>query len=94
MRGTKSTKRVQVKSYIFTVVVEPDEDTYYASCPALEGCSSWGRTKAEALKSIEKVARLWVEAKLEAGEPIPVEHVRVRRGLAISTTDPIVTVTV
>jgi predicted RNase H-like HicB family nuclease len=94
MGQARNTRRVQVKSYIFTVVVEPDEDTFHASCPALKGCFSWGRTKAEALKNIQKVARLWVEAKLEAGERIPVEHVRVRQGLAIATTEPTVTITV
>ena len=59
--------------YIYRVTVEPDDDRYYAEVPALPGCYSWGYTYEEALKSIKDALELWLEAKKDAGEPIPVE---------------------
>lgn len=46
-----------MKSYVFRVVVEPDsslsgEKAYHASCPALKGCHTWGRTYDEAFANI------------------------------------------
>jgi predicted RNase H-like HicB family nuclease len=39
-----------MKSYLFRVVVEPDEDRWHAYCPALDkyGAATWGYTKEEA----------------------------------------------
>ena len=41
-------------TYVFKVVVEPDEDKWSAYCPALlkQGGSTWGNTKEEALQHI------------------------------------------
>lgn len=37
------------------VILQKDEDRYYvASCPALKGCHSQGRTKQEALTNIRE----------------------------------------
>ena len=37
------------------VVLEKDEDGFYvASCPAIKGCHSQGRTKREALENIRE----------------------------------------
>lgn len=62
-----------MKTYVFKVVVEPDDDRWAAYCPALlkQGASTWGYTRAEALKHIEEVVRMVVESLLEHGEPIP-----------------------
>jgi len=67
-----------VKSYVFRVVVEPDEDKWHARVPELEsrGVATWGNTQEEALKNIQEVARVVIEDMLEDGEPIP-EGVRV-----------------
>jgi predicted RNase H-like HicB family nuclease len=59
--------------YVYRLVIEPDEDQYYAEIPALPGCYSWGRTYEEALRNIKEALEVWVEVKKEAGEPIPVE---------------------
>jgi hypothetical protein len=42
----------EVKTYVFKVEVEPDEDGWRAFYPPLEeiGASTWGYTKEEALK--------------------------------------------
>ncbi len=62
-----------MKSYVFKVVVEPDEDRWHACVPELEsrGAATWGNTKEEALKNIQEVARVVIEEMLEDGEPIP-----------------------
>ena len=37
------------------VILEKDEDGYYvASCPAIKGCHSQGRTKKEALANVRE----------------------------------------
>jgi predicted RNase H-like HicB family nuclease len=62
-----------LKTYTFKVVVEPDEDRWFAYCPPLlrQGGSTWGHTRQEALRNIEEVVRMVVESLAEQGEPIP-----------------------
>ena len=62
-----------MKSYVFRVVVEPDEDSWRASIPELEarGGATWGSSREEALKNIHEVAQLVIESMLEDGEQLP-----------------------
>jgi len=62
-----------VKSYVFPVVVEPDEDVWRAYVPELEakGAATWGNTRDEALKNIQEVAQMVIEELLEDREPLP-----------------------
>lgn len=62
-----------MNSYIFPVVVEPDEDVWRAYVPELEakGAATWGQTKDEALRNIQEVAQMVIEEMLEDGEPLP-----------------------
>jgi predicted RNase H-like HicB family nuclease len=62
-----------VKSYVFRVVLEPDQDVWRAFIPELEakGAATWGNTKEEALRNIHEVAQMVIEARLEDGEPLP-----------------------
>ncbi len=62
-----------MKTYVFRVVVEPDEDRWHAYCPILEGygAATWGYTKEEALKNIEEVVEMVIEELVEDNEPIP-----------------------
>lgn len=62
-----------MKTYLFKVVVEPDDDRWTAYCPALlqQGASTWGYTQEEALKHIEEVVRMVVRELIEDGEPVP-----------------------
>jgi predicted RNase H-like HicB family nuclease len=62
-----------MKTYVFRVVVEPDEDAWHAYCPALvsQGGATWGATKEEALQHIEEVVKMVVESLIEHGEPVP-----------------------
>ena len=50
--------------YRFPVVIEKDEDGYYAFCPDLQGCYTQGDTYEEALRNIEDCIRLHIEDRL------------------------------
>mgnify|MGYP001568664721 CR=1 FL=1 len=62
-----------MKSYVFRVVLEPDQDVWRAYIPELEakGAATWGHTKEEALRNIQEVAQLVIESLLEDGETLP-----------------------
>jgi predicted RNase H-like HicB family nuclease len=62
-----------VTRYTFEAVVEPDEDAWYAYCPALvqQGGATWGATREEALANLDEVIRMAVASMIEHGEPIP-----------------------
>jgi predicted RNase H-like HicB family nuclease len=62
-----------VKTYVFRVVVEPDEDRWHAYCPVLEkyAAATWGYTREEALKNIQEVIEMVLEELTEENEPIP-----------------------
>ena len=64
-----------MKTYVFRVVVEPDEDRWFAYCPVLEekGSATWGYTREEALRNIREVVEMTIESLIEHGEPIPEE---------------------
>jgi predicted RNase H-like HicB family nuclease len=76
-----------MKTYVFRVVIEPDEDRWSAHCPALRKYSAvtWGNTQEEALKHIQEVVQLVVEELLEDGEPIP-EDVQVSQEPLVAVT--------
>jgi predicted RNase H-like HicB family nuclease len=73
-----------MKTYVFRVVIEPDEDRYYAEVPALPDCHSWGYTYEEALKNIKEAAELCLETMTEDGEPIPEEDSQTLRKAPIT----------
>lgn len=62
-----------MKSYLFRVVVEQDEDAWRAYVPELEsrGAATWGHSKDEALRNIEEVLQMVVEDLLQEGESLP-----------------------
>lgn len=64
---------VEMSTYQFTVVIEPDEDAFHAYAPALPGCHTFGSTVDEARANIAEAIQLHVECMLERGEPIPAE---------------------
>ncbi len=47
------------------VVIEKDQDGYYAYCPALEGCQSQGATFEEVCRNIQEAAELYWETLTE-----------------------------
>ena len=82
MKGNRMT------TYIFKVVVEPDEDKWSAHCPALleQGAATWGNTEAEALQHIHEVVQMTVQEMIEDGESIPKD--------VLVSPEPLVSITV
>ena len=64
-----------MQTYVFKVVVQPDENRWQADCPALQehGAYTWGYTRAEALRNIQEVIGIILEELAEDGLPIPKE---------------------
>ena len=60
-----------MKTYKFSVVVEKDNEGYFALCPELQGCYTQGATYEKVLENIRDAIQLHVEDRLEAGEEIP-----------------------
>lgn len=61
-----------MKSYVFRIVLEPDEDAWRAFIPELEakGAATWGHTTEEALRNIQEVAQMVIESLLKNGESL------------------------
>ncbi|HUT67312.1 MAG TPA: type II toxin-antitoxin system HicB family antitoxin [Dehalococcoidales bacterium] len=50
----------------YTIIIEKGRESgYVAYAPALKGCVSQGKTKAETLKNIKEAMEAYVEAMLE-----------------------------
>ena len=66
-------KASDMSTYVFRVVLEPDEDRRIAYSPVLtdKGGATWGMTKEEALDDIRQVLQMTVQSMAEHGEPIP-----------------------
>ena len=60
-----------MKNYRFSVVIEKDEDGYFAFCPELQGCYTQGDTYEEALENAGDAISLHVKDRLESGEELP-----------------------
>jgi predicted RNase H-like HicB family nuclease len=48
-------------SHKVSVVIEKDDNGYYAYCPELEGCHSQGATFEEAMGNIKEALDLYIE---------------------------------
>lgn len=65
-----------MKHLTLPIVLEADDDGYFVSCPALQGCYSQGETYEEAVKNIRDAIRLHLDDRIANGEEIP-EHVSI-----------------
>lgn len=76
------------KSYIFSIMLETDDQAWRAYIPELEnkGASTWGSTKEEAMRNIQEVAQMVIEELIEDGKPFP-------KGVIVAD-GPVVAVTV
>lgn len=54
------------------IIVEKDEDGYFAYAPDLQGCYTQGDTYEETLANIKDVVILHIEDRLESGDKIKV----------------------
>ncbi len=57
-------------NYKFTVVVEQDEDGWFANVPELQGCFTQGDNYEELIENLKDIVRGHVELRLERGEEI------------------------
>jgi predicted RNase H-like HicB family nuclease len=79
MIGVLSAKRhnLQMRQLTLPIVIEGDADSYFVSCPVLQGCYSEGDTYEEAVANIKDAIRLHIDDRIADGEEIP-EYVAVR----------------
>ena len=67
-----STCSRQIGSMKYRVVIEVDEDgMFVAECPALPGCVSQGKTRADALANIKDAISGYLASLKKHGEPVP-----------------------
>jgi predicted RNase H-like HicB family nuclease len=58
----------------YTVIIEKgNESGYIVYVPALKGCVSQGKTRAEAIRNIKEAIEAYVGSLLEDGLPVPTE---------------------
>ena len=56
----------------YRVLIEQDEDgVFVAEVPALPGCISQGKTRAEALRNIREAIEAYLDSLEAHGDPIP-----------------------
>lgn len=56
----------------YRVLIEPDEDgVFVTEVPALPGCISQGRTRAEALTNVKEAIAAYLDSLEKHGEPVP-----------------------
>ena len=76
-----------MKTYVFRVELEPDEEGWRAFYAPLEniGASTWGNSEEQALKNIQEVLSLIVDELIEEGRSIPAtERMSVSDGAAVA----------
>lgn len=60
-----------MKHYHFSIIIEQDENGYFAFCPELQGCYSQGDTYEEAMQNIKDAVKLHLEDRVAAKEELP-----------------------
>ena len=81
-----------MKTYVFRVEVEQDEDGRWgAEIPVLPGCAAWGYTREEALVALQDTAEAFLEVMLEHNDPLPKEA---EEEVKVLTGSDVVTVTI
>jgi len=48
-----------------------DDEAFIAEVPELTGCAADGKTPAEALATVDLIAREWIETARELGRSVP-----------------------
>ncbi|KAF1077207.1 type II toxin-antitoxin system HicB family antitoxin [Methanogenium sp. MK-MG] len=55
----------------FSVIIEKEEDGYYARVPALQGCYAQGESFEKALENIKDATKLYIDDLTNSGQEIP-----------------------
>ena len=66
----------------YAVVFEQTPNNYAAYPPDLPGCISTGKTWSDIHEMIRESIRLYLEATLEDGEPLPQPHMSLEEAMA------------
>lgn len=53
-------------SYRLNIIIEEDEDGFYAYCPELKGCQSQGDSLEEVQNNIQEAVELYLETLSES----------------------------
>ena len=78
-----------MKTYLFRVVLEPDEEGWHIFFPDWEeiGASTWGSTQEEAFIHIREVLEMIIEEFEEEGTPLPIsDKMTVSEGPTVMVT--------
>ncbi len=79
--------RQTMKTYVFTISLEPDEDGWRAFYAPLEHicASTWGASQEEAVKHIHEVLSMIIDELLEAGKDVAAsDGLMVTEGAAVA----------
>jgi len=57
---------------VIEIIIEPDEDSYHAYCPALKGLHTCGETVEEAVQNAKYAAQAYLESLVKHGDSIPI----------------------
>lgn len=58
-------------THTMPVVIQKDEDGYFASCPVLQGCYSQGATYEQVIESIRDAIALHIQDRIDDADAIP-----------------------
>ena len=61
----------KARTGFWPVLVEKDEDGYFAYCPLLQGCYTQGETYEEAIDNLRDAIRLHIEDRVAGHELLP-----------------------
>lgn len=64
-----------MKNYRFSIIVEKDEDGYFAYCPDLQGCYVQSNTFEQVMTNIKDAIKLHVEDRLASSESITTSEI-------------------
>lgn len=59
-----------MKRYNFPIIIEQDEDGYFALCPTLQGCYTQGNTYEEVVENMKDAIKIHVEDRQATQEII------------------------
>jgi antitoxin HicB len=88
MKRDAATEEKKMKTYIFPVELEQEEDgRWSAAVESLPGCATWGYSKEEALKAFQEATQAYIQTLLEQGRQVPSSRdIEVKETPAVSVT--------
>jgi predicted RNase H-like HicB family nuclease len=75
MNRRKVLRRI-MRDYHINIFYSEEDGGYIADIPDLEACSAFGETPDEALSEVQQAKKLWLEAAITEGKPIPAPEYR------------------